>query len=147
MIIEATSHEARVLQQNVTSHPGLLSVVLGMLSIRFSERDVMQPGEDLLQHALFKSNMREAGEALKSLQNCVEKPPLSQGTDYINDQIAVLKLPVLIGDLFAAAGFEPVVQIKMCPVNSGFLASAQHLYTSIAMRSGFSFNFVQQAGK
>lgn len=144
-MIEASAHEARVLQLNVTSHPGLLAVVLGMLSIRFFQGDLLPPGQCTHQQYRFKSKMQEVGAAMKSLQNCVEKPPLSQGEEYINDQIAVLKLPVLVGELFEISGFEPVIKIPVCGDSSFSVMTAKHLYASIALRSGISFKLVQQA--
>lgn len=150
MIIEATVHESMVLQANVASHPGMISVVLGMLSIRVSKsladcrESAGKASLEYIQkqnaHAFFDQKLLEVGAALASLQNCSEKPPLSQGHAYILDQIAVIQLPDLVRELFDVAGYEPTVKIHPSLRADGNFITTKNRYESTGKRSGISFS-------
>lgn len=150
-ILKSSLHEALMLQANVTSHPGMLSVVLGMLVIRVEQDFSEQCGSagmnnaDFLgkqkDKALFDKKLIEVGVALTSLQNCSEKPPLSQGHVYILDQVQIIRLPELVRDLFESAGYEPVVEIHPLMRADGNFITTKNRYESIGKRSGISFTF------
>lgn len=152
MVVEASVHEALVMQTNISSHPGLLSVVLGMLSIRVSQSPPLAKGspdradcaeylQKLKDQALFAQKMQVVGKALASLQNCIQKPPLSQGEAYIQDQVAIIQLPELVRELFAIAGYDPVIRIPAAVRNSAGFLTTKNQYESIGQRSGISFSF------
>lgn len=90
MIIEASVHEAMLLHSHVGNHPAMLSVVLGILSIRVGQNSpecrAGSPSiKKLKEQAFFKQKMSVVGAALTSLQNCSVKPPLTQGEAYVLD--------------------------------------------------------------
>lgn len=151
MILKSSAHESLVLQANVASHPGMLSVVLGMLSIRVAQslaESRESAGKNTIDFinkqkdkALFDEKLREVGVGLTALQNCSEKPPLSQGHAYILDQIEIIRLPDLVRDLFECAGYEPTVEIHSSFRADGNFITTKHRYESIGKRSGISFSF------
>lgn len=136
MIIQVTKHEAMVLQSNASTHAGFLSVVLALLSLRFLAAALSGSAEV----AAFNKQMSLVANALESLQKCSEKPPLSMGEAYILDQVAIIRLPQMVRELFELAGFAPVIEVPSM-AGDWSVRTPEHLYLLHGERSGITFEF------
>lgn len=131
--ILATELESVQIQHAVGKHAVLLSIVLAMLAIRVEEE---RPAPE--DRAVFQQKLAAVGEALESLQNCSETPPLSKGAAYITDQMAVIKLPQMVKDLFGAVDCKPEVLLHPAFDRPFFQVNAW-LYDGHRLKSGITF--------
>lgn len=123
-----------MLLSNVRSQPGLLSVAIAMLCHRVAGTFATHEDKER-----FDARLGLVGVALTSLQNCSEKPPLSNGYQYIKDQMELIRLPSLVDGLFTCAGYKPEIDVPCEPHSSTFIA-LQHLFKDQKIRSGITFN-------
>jgi hypothetical protein len=133
VIIDASQRESALLQRHINNLPGMLSVILAILSLRVKDGACSPKNR-----AVYDEKMSLAGWALKSLQNCCVSPPLSSGLDYVHDQAAIILLPSIVSEVFESAGYEPVIGLARSRKSDPFLAHEDH-FESASLELGITF--------